>query len=102
MTYLSPPLCVPQADIERLNLSIAPYAERNITSLIECLDDMVQEQQKVHMCCGHDGVCVCGAGLVRRAAGDAAQRRGQRGTHATCLLRCESPLSSPLRLCHTR
>ncbi|EFJ46498.1 eukaryotic translation initiation factor 3h [Volvox carteri f. nagariensis] len=38
-----------QADVDKLNLSVAPFLERNIQSLVECVDDIVQEQQKVTM-----------------------------------------------------
>lgn len=35
--------------MERLNLSIAPFLEKNLQSLIECADDLLAEQQKVTM-----------------------------------------------------
>ncbi|KAG2488874.1 hypothetical protein HYH03_012669 [Edaphochlamys debaryana] len=46
---LAPAPTATQADVERLNLSTAPFLERNIQSLVECVDDIVQEQQKVTM-----------------------------------------------------
>ncbi len=44
---LAPATTATQADVERLNLSVAPFLEKNIQSLIECVDDIVQEQSKV-------------------------------------------------------
>jgi translation initiation factor 3 subunit H len=35
------------ADLERLNLGAAPYISKTMTNLIDCLDDLVAEQQKV-------------------------------------------------------
>jgi translation initiation factor 3 subunit H len=35
------------ADLERLNLGSAPYISKTMTGLIDCLDDLVAEQQKV-------------------------------------------------------
>lgn len=46
---LMPAPTATQADVERLNLSSAPFLERNIQSLLECVDDIVAEQQKVTM-----------------------------------------------------
>lgn len=46
---LAPSNSATQADYERLNLTLAPYLEKNITTLIECVDDLVQEQNKVTM-----------------------------------------------------
>lgn len=46
---LMPAPTASQADVDRLNLSVAPFLERNIQSLVECVDDVVQEQQKVTM-----------------------------------------------------
>jgi translation initiation factor 3 subunit H len=36
-----------QGDLDRLNLSVAPFLEKNIESLLDCVDDLVLEQQKV-------------------------------------------------------
>ena len=36
-----------QGDLDRLNLSVAPFLEKNIESLLESVDDLVAEQQKV-------------------------------------------------------
>lgn len=36
-----------QGDLDRLNLTVAPFLEKNIDALLECVDDMVTEQQKV-------------------------------------------------------
>jgi translation initiation factor 3 subunit H len=36
-----------QSDFDRLNMSMAPFMVQNIESLIECVDDIVLEQQKV-------------------------------------------------------
>uniref|UniRef100_A0A7S0X132 Eukaryotic translation initiation factor 3 subunit H n=1 Tax=Chlamydomonas leiostraca TaxID=1034604 RepID=A0A7S0X132_9CHLO len=36
-------------DVDRLNLSVQPFLEKNIQSLIDCVDDMINEQQKVTM-----------------------------------------------------
>ncbi|KXZ42312.1 hypothetical protein GPECTOR_164g154 [Gonium pectorale] len=44
---LVPPPTATQADVDRLNLSFAPFLERNIQSLMECVDDIVAEQHKV-------------------------------------------------------
>jgi translation initiation factor 3 subunit H len=35
------------ADLERLNLGSAAYISKTMTNLIDCLDDLVGEQQKV-------------------------------------------------------
>mmetsp|Transcript_13127 Transcript_13127/g.35734 ORF Transcript_13127/g.35734 Transcript_13127/m.35734 type:complete len:340 (-) Transcript_13127:121-1140(-) len=37
------------SDYDRLNLSVMPFMEKNIQSLIDCVDDLVGEQQKVTM-----------------------------------------------------
>jgi translation initiation factor 3 subunit H len=37
------------ADLERLNLGSAPYISKTMGNLIDCLDDLVGEQQKVSM-----------------------------------------------------
>ncbi len=44
---LEPVNTATQGDLDRLNLSVAPFLERNIDSLLECVDDLVAEQQKV-------------------------------------------------------
>lgn len=46
---LAPPVTASQADVDRLNLSVAPFLEKNIQALLECVDDLVNEQQKVTM-----------------------------------------------------
>lgn len=56
--------CVPPAgadDVDRLNLSVQPFLERNIQAAIDCVDDVLAEQQKVRgvgVCCGvWTGLC---------------------------------------------
>ena len=49
MQELEPVHSATQGDLERLNLSVAPFLEKNIESLLECVDDLVAEQQKVTM-----------------------------------------------------
>eukprot|EP00955_Chlamydomonas_euryale_P054426 355816-Chlamydomonas_euryale.AAC.5 len=44
---LEAPFAASAGDIDRLNLSVAPFLERNIDALLECVDDIVAEQQKV-------------------------------------------------------
>mmetsp|Transcript_14500 Transcript_14500/g.31531 ORF Transcript_14500/g.31531 Transcript_14500/m.31531 type:complete len:326 (+) Transcript_14500:145-1122(+) len=44
---LEPANTATQADFDRLNLSVAPFMEKNMESLIDCVDDLVAEQQKV-------------------------------------------------------
>jgi translation initiation factor 3 subunit H len=44
---LEPVNTATQCDLDRLDLSVAPFLERNIDSLLECVDDLVAEQQKV-------------------------------------------------------
>lgn len=44
---LEPVNSATQGDLDRLNLSVAPFLEKNIESLLECVDDLVLEQQKV-------------------------------------------------------
>lgn len=46
MTELEPDSPVSQCDYDRLQLSTAPFVERNIEFLIECMDDLTVEQQK--------------------------------------------------------
>lgn len=46
MTELEPDSPVSQCDYDRLQLSSAPFVERNIEFLIECMDDLTVEQQK--------------------------------------------------------
>lgn len=43
------------ADLERLNLGSAAYISKTMTNLIDCLDDLVGEQQKVRGEQEHDG-----------------------------------------------
>lgn len=38
-----------QGDFDRLSLSVQPFMEKNVQSLIECVDDLIAEQQKVTM-----------------------------------------------------
>lgn len=38
-----------QGDYDRLNLGVAPFLEKNLESLLECVDDLVSEQQKVSL-----------------------------------------------------
>jgi translation initiation factor 3 subunit H len=44
---LEPVNSATQGDLDRLNLSVAPFLEKNIESLLDCVDEMVLEQQKV-------------------------------------------------------
>ncbi|GAX74259.1 hypothetical protein CEUSTIGMA_g1708.t1 [Chlamydomonas eustigma] len=44
---LEPVTAATQGDLDRLNLSVAPFLEKNIESLLDCVDDLVLEQQKV-------------------------------------------------------
>ena len=44
---LEPVNTATQGDLDRLNLSVAPFLEKNIESLLDCVDELVQEQQKV-------------------------------------------------------
>ncbi len=44
---LEPVNAATQGDLDRLNLSVAPFLEKNIESLLECVDELVLEQQKV-------------------------------------------------------
>ncbi len=37
------------ADLERLNLSSAPFESKCMEGLVECVDDLLNEQQKVSM-----------------------------------------------------
>ncbi|EOY05016.1 Eukaryotic translation initiation factor 3 subunit H isoform 3, partial [Theobroma cacao] len=47
MTELESDTPVTQCDYDRLQLSTTPYMERNMEFLIECMDDLSMEQQKV-------------------------------------------------------
>ena len=51
MTALEPEAATNAGDHERLDLAVAPLVEKNLEFLNDCLDDIVQEQQKVSM--GH-------------------------------------------------
>ncbi|XP_008813506.2 eukaryotic translation initiation factor 3 subunit H [Phoenix dactylifera] len=46
MTELEPESPVTQCDYDRLKLSTAPYMERNLEFLIECMEDVNSEQNK--------------------------------------------------------
>ncbi|XP_010913059.1 eukaryotic translation initiation factor 3 subunit H isoform X2 [Elaeis guineensis] len=46
MTELEPDSPVTQCDYDRLKLSTAPYMERNLEFLIECMEDLNSEQNK--------------------------------------------------------
>ncbi|KAJ1696938.1 hypothetical protein LUZ63_005450 [Rhynchospora breviuscula] len=46
MTELEPDSPVTQCDFDRLKLSSAPFMERNLEFLIECMDDLTAEQNK--------------------------------------------------------
>ncbi|KAG6527701.1 hypothetical protein ZIOFF_009827 [Zingiber officinale] len=46
MTELEPELPVKQCDYDRLKLSTAPYMERNLEFLIDCMEDLSAEQNK--------------------------------------------------------
>jgi translation initiation factor 3 subunit H len=47
MTQLEPETLTTQADFDRLSLGVAPLLAKNVEFLNECLDDVVQEQQKI-------------------------------------------------------
>ena len=47
MTALEPEAVTNAGDHERLDLAVAPLVEKNLEFLNDCLDDIVQEQQKV-------------------------------------------------------
>ncbi|KAK8938342.1 Eukaryotic translation initiation factor 3 subunit H [Platanthera guangdongensis] len=47
MTVLEPDSQVVQCDLDRLKLSTAPFMERNLEFLIECMDDLSSEQNKL-------------------------------------------------------
>ena len=47
MTALEPEAATNAGDHERLDLAVAPLVEKNLEFLNDCLDDIVQEQQKV-------------------------------------------------------
>lgn len=47
ISELQPDSIATQGDFDRLNLSVAPFLERNVESLMECVDDVMNEQQKV-------------------------------------------------------
>ncbi len=51
---LQPDLAATASDIDRLTLSCQPFLEKNIQSLINCMDDLINEQQKVSA--GSEGV----------------------------------------------
>jgi translation initiation factor 3 subunit H len=44
---INPAVGATAADLERLNLGSAPYISKTMGNLIDCLDDLVGEQQKV-------------------------------------------------------
>eukprot|EP00199_Chlamydomonas_sp_CCMP681_P002659 CAMPEP_0119107122 /NCGR_PEP_ID=MMETSP1180-20130426/7990_1 /TAXON_ID=3052 ORGANISM="Chlamydomonas cf sp, Strain CCMP681" /NCGR_SAMPLE_ID=MMETSP1180 /ASSEMBLY_ACC=CAM_ASM_000741 /LENGTH=321 /DNA_ID=CAMNT_0007092561 /DNA_START=50 /DNA_END=1015 /DNA_ORIENTATION=- len=46
---LQPAQALTAADLDRLDLSCQPFMEKNIQSLLECVDDLINEQQKVTM-----------------------------------------------------
>lgn len=41
------PAVATASDLDRLSLSVGPFMEANLESLIACVDDLVNEQQKV-------------------------------------------------------
>lgn len=45
-------------DFDRLQLSVMPFMEKNIQSLIECVDDLVGEQSKVSTRLRHMPACL--------------------------------------------
>ena len=51
MTALEPEAATNAGDHERLDLAVAPLVEKNLEFLNDCLDDIVQEQQKVRGAC---------------------------------------------------
>ncbi len=59
---LQPDLGATAADLDRLTLSSQPFLERNVQASIDCLDDLINEQQKVRWGGGW------GDGTGRRAA----------------------------------
>ncbi len=68
MTALEPEAVTNAGDHERLDLAVAPLVEKNLEFLNDCLDDIVQEQQKVW---GRHTIktCIIGClGMARAAA----------------------------------
>ena len=49
VSELEPDNAATQGDADRLNLSMAPFLEKNLESLIEGVDDLLAEQGKVTM-----------------------------------------------------
>lgn len=47
LAELEPDSVATQGDFDRLNLSAAPFLEKNVESLMSCVDDLVTEQGKV-------------------------------------------------------
>lgn len=45
--YVNVSLYTLQCDYDRLNLSTTPFMERNVEFLIECMEDLSSEQNKV-------------------------------------------------------
>ena len=70
VSELEPDNTASQGDCDRLNLSMAPFLEKNMESLIEGVDDLLNEQGKVRM-----NLCLILLGIRP------AQRAGQ-GAHA--------------------
>ena len=46
ISELQPDLSATAADLDRLNLSVQPFVEKNIQSMLDCIDDLMNEQQK--------------------------------------------------------
>lgn len=46
---LNPAAGATAGDLERLNLGNAPYMTKTMDNLIECMDDLLAEQQKVRL-----------------------------------------------------
>lgn len=47
ITDLEPDTIASQGDVDKLNLSLAPFLTKNMESLLECVDELVNEQSKV-------------------------------------------------------
>ena len=54
IAQLEPDVAATAADLDRLSLSVQPFLEKNIQSVIDCVDDLIAEQGKVCVC-----VCTC-------------------------------------------
>lgn len=71
------------ADLERLNLGSAPYISKTMGSLIDCLDDLVAEQQKVRTQGTRGGSCE-GAGTWQGQLGEPTCRQCEANSSNAC------------------